>query len=36
VLGSIVAHRLQPARGSSMERDAADAGAAILAAVPVP
>jgi MoxR-like ATPase len=35
VLGSIVAHRLQPARGSSTERDG-DAGAAILAQVPVP
>jgi hypothetical protein len=35
VLGSIVAHRLQPARGSSTERDG-DTGAAILAQVPVP
>jgi MoxR-like ATPase len=35
VFGSIVAHRLQPAHGSSMERNA-DLGAAILAAVPVP
>jgi MoxR-like ATPase len=35
VLGSIVAHRLQPAHGSSIERDA-DFGAAVLAAVPVP
>jgi MoxR-like ATPase len=35
VLGSIVAHRLQAARGSSTERDA-DVGAAILAHVPVP
>jgi MoxR-like ATPase len=35
VLGSIVAHRLQPAHGSSIERDA-DLGAAILAAVPLP
>jgi MoxR-like ATPase len=35
VFGSIVAHRLQPAHGSSMERTA-NLGAAILAAVPVP
>src|SRR6185503_15608661 len=35
VLGSIVAHRLQLAHGSSIERGA-DLGAAILAAVPVP
>jgi MoxR-like ATPase len=35
VLGSIVAHRLQLAHGSSLERGA-DLGAAILAAVPVP
>jgi MoxR-like ATPase len=36
VLGSIVMHRLQPARGSSIERDGGDAGATILAAVPIP
>ncbi|HET8696364.1 MAG TPA: MoxR family ATPase, partial [Gammaproteobacteria bacterium] len=36
VLGSIVTHRLQPARGSSIEREGGDAGAAILAAVPIP
>jgi MoxR-like ATPase len=35
VLGSIAAHRLQPAHGSSIERDA-NIGAAILAAVPLP
>ena len=35
VLGSIVAHRLQLAHGSTIERGA-DVGAAILAAVPVP
>ena len=35
VLGSIVAHRLQPAQTSSVERGAA-IGAAILEAVPVP
>ena len=35
VLGAIAAHRLQPAHGSSLERDA-DLGAAILAAVPLP
>jgi MoxR-like ATPase len=35
VLGSIAAHRLQAAHGSSIERDA-DLGAAILAAVPLP
>jgi MoxR-like ATPase len=35
VLGSIVAHRLQLAHGSSIERGA-DLGAAIIAAVPVP
>jgi MoxR-like ATPase len=35
VLGAIAAHRLQPAHGSSIERDA-DVGAAILAAVPLP
>ena len=35
VLGSIVAHRLQLAHGSSIERGT-DLGAAILAAVPVP
>jgi MoxR-like ATPase len=35
VLGNIVAHRLQLAHGSSIERGA-DLGAAILAAVPVP
>jgi MoxR-like ATPase len=35
VLGAIAAHRLQPAHGSSLERDA-DIGAAILAAVPLP
>jgi MoxR-like ATPase len=35
VLGSIVAHRLQLAHGSSIERGA-NLGAAILAAVPVP
>jgi MoxR-like ATPase len=35
VLGSIVAHRLQLAHGSSIERGA-DLGTAILAAVPVP
>jgi MoxR-like ATPase len=35
VLGAIAAHRLQPAHGSSFERDA-DLGAAILAAVPLP
>ena len=35
VLGSIVAHRLQLAHGSSIERGA-DLGAAIMAAVPVP
>jgi MoxR-like ATPase len=36
VLGSIVAHRLQPARGSSLERDVGDVGVAVLAAVPIP
>jgi MoxR-like ATPase len=36
VLGSIVTHRLQPARGSSIEREGGDAGATILAAVPIP
>jgi MoxR-like ATPase len=35
VLGAIVAHRLQPAHGSTIERDA-DLGAAVLAAVPLP
>jgi MoxR-like ATPase len=35
VLGSVVAHRLQLAHGSSIERGA-DLGTAILAAVPVP
>jgi MoxR-like ATPase len=35
VLGSIVAHRLQLAHGSSIERGA-DLGAAVVAAVPVP
>jgi MoxR-like ATPase len=35
VLGAIVAHRLQPAHGSAIERDA-DLGAAVLAAVPLP
>jgi MoxR-like ATPase len=35
VLGTIVAHRLEPKHGSSIERDA-DLGAAILSAVPVP
>ncbi len=35
VLGAIAAHRLQPAHGSSLERDA-DLGAAILSAVPLP
>jgi hypothetical protein len=35
VLGAIAAHRLQPAHGSSLERDA-DIGAAILSAVPLP
>jgi MoxR-like ATPase len=35
VLGSIVAHRLEPKHGSSIERDL-DLGAAILSAVPVP
>jgi MoxR-like ATPase len=36
VLGGIVAHRLQLARGSSLLDDGADLGSAILAAVPVP
>jgi len=36
VLGSIVAHRLQPARGSSFEREPRNVGAAILTAVPIP
>ena len=36
VLGSIVAHRLQPARGSSLEREAGNVGDAIVAAVPIP
>ena len=36
VLGGIVAHRLQAARGSSAERSAGKIGAAILAAVRVP
>ena len=35
VLGAIAAHRLQPAHGSTLERDA-DLGAAILSAVPLP
>jgi hypothetical protein len=35
VLGSVVAHRLQLAHGSSIERGA-DLGTAIIAAVPVP
>jgi MoxR-like ATPase len=35
VLGSVVAHRLQLAHGSSIERGA-DLGSAIVAAVPVP
>jgi MoxR-like ATPase len=35
VLGAIVAHRLQPAHGSSIEHDA-DLSTAILAAVPLP
>ncbi len=35
VLGSIVAHRLEPKHGASIERDS-DLGAAILSAVPVP
>jgi MoxR-like ATPase len=35
VLGAIVEHRLQPAHGSTIERDA-DLGAAVLAAVPLP
>jgi MoxR-like ATPase len=36
VLGSIVAHRLQPARGSSLEREAGNVGDAIADAVPIP